>query len=176
MQTHSSPRPAPPPLDLRPPDCSVCGLETDASPDGTYECEHCGISWSAEFPGLPGEWDEPEADRCPATAQPFTDKTNLPDGIRWRTYQCVLASEHDGEWHHGLYDEGHGFTDTHDWRQPHPVEWAVLHPSITTVSQNEAPARFTHERIPGSRLVWRRTGETEWIEVHTEREHAVAQQ
>lgn len=82
-------RPAPPPLELRCPDCSICGQETNPSPDRTFDCETCKVSWSYTGNGPDigdGEWNDPDAPRCAST----TTSTWWPEGSSAR---CLLSAD-----------------------------------------------------------------------------------
>lgn len=88
-------RPAPPELEASPPDCSICGQETEAGPDGDFTCERCQCFW----PGFwePGEWMDPDMPQCPSTAQPFADFTaERHDWLRAMVFRCVLDTGHEG--------------------------------------------------------------------------------
>jgi hypothetical protein len=80
-------RPAPPPLEYRAPDCSICGVEVDHDGDG-WRCYSCDASWGNDFDGEDGEWDEefyPELAeaRCAASIEQYGE-----------ALQCVLLEDH----------------------------------------------------------------------------------
>jgi hypothetical protein len=96
-------RPLPPPLEVRCPDCPICGTETDASPDNTFDCQDCGCSWPRDQSNGghptddPGEWNDPDADRCPAT----TTSTWWAEGVY---AHCLLTAGH-GRMHYGAHSD-----------------------------------------------------------------------
>ncbi|SDZ57239.1 hypothetical protein SAMN05216215_110714 [Saccharopolyspora shandongensis] len=93
-------RPAPPGLEIPCPPCSVCSEETNASPDRTFDCEHCECSWSTDNPEQPGEWWEPEAPQCRSTRKPYIHLTQLNPEIRDQVVRCLLHEGHGGKWHY----------------------------------------------------------------------------
>lgn len=90
-------RPAPPPLEVRCPDCSLCGRETHHDGD-SFVCERCGAYWDPN--GLDtedGEWNDPDAEQCNATVQPLAHNTMVNAEARAAVYRCALGLGHDGD-------------------------------------------------------------------------------
>jgi hypothetical protein len=91
-------RPAPPPLCWRCPTCSICGNATH-SERGGFQCDYCNCWWDAS--GIDddddGEWNEPDAEQCSTTVQPYLDNTWIPDGDerKHQEYRCLLDAGHD---------------------------------------------------------------------------------
>lgn len=92
----AEPRPLPPPLEARCPDCSICGEETSYQDDG-FACERCGCWWP-ELLGheSSGEWLDDEAAQCEVTVQPYLENTWVKDEDerKHKTYRCVRDADH----------------------------------------------------------------------------------
>ncbi len=89
-------RPAPPPLEARCPDCSICGKETDYS-DEQFVCEQCECYWPADNRAYDdrGEWNDPEAKQCAERVQPWLDNTWVTDPEHKReVVRCLLDASH----------------------------------------------------------------------------------
>ncbi len=93
--TDTTTRPAPPPLEYRCPDCSLCSHETYHDGDG-FRCDACEAWWEPSS-GDNGEWDNPDAEQCDATCQPLADNTFATDEQRAKTYRCALTVNHPGD-------------------------------------------------------------------------------
>lgn len=85
-----------PELEHRPPDCSVCGAETEHDGD-SWTCVDCGLYWPEE--GVLGALIDDSRPICGAECQPFKMRLTLED-----TYRCIRRRDHDGE-HRGLLVE-----------------------------------------------------------------------
>ncbi|HEV2779101.1 MAG TPA: hypothetical protein VGX25_06820 [Actinophytocola sp.] len=108
-----------PPLEPRLPLCSVCGEETSGGDDGAVECRGCGITWPEHYWLENGQWDDPDADRCSATVQPWADNRWVTDAMRALVFQCVLAASHANardelRWH--AHPEVTGKVAVRGWR------------------------------------------------------------
>jgi len=89
-------RPLPPPLEARCPDCSICGKETGTQ-DNEFVCEYCCCSWPIS--GIDydsGEWNDPEANQCTETVQPYLDNSWVRDDDerKHQAFQCVRDADH----------------------------------------------------------------------------------
>lgn len=86
-------RPAPPPLEMQPPNCPICDEETTFDADG-FMCGHCDAWWKDL--GAIGEWINSDAPQCEATVQPLADNRMASDKARARVSRCALDAGHDG--------------------------------------------------------------------------------
>lgn len=89
-------RPAPPPLEARAPDCSICGKETSYC-DESWLCESCDASWQADGSAYTddGEWTDPDAEQCEVRVQPWLDKSYVTDPEQKRqVVRCLLDADH----------------------------------------------------------------------------------
>lgn len=89
-------RPAPPPLQPRYPDCSLCHEETRYEDDG-YACERCDAWWPERVTGAePGDWHDPDAPQCVETVKPYLDNTWIKDDDprKEREFRCLLDAGH----------------------------------------------------------------------------------
>lgn len=85
------------------PPCPLCGVELEADAD-SLRCDGCCAAWHAD--GSDGEWDDPDATRCPATRS--FDHQHLANE------QCALAAGHNTADH--IPADGIGdWTDTDTW-------------------------------------------------------------
>lgn len=84
-----------PPLEWRPPECPLCGAETD--PDGdAFVCHSCSMVWPLTA-GEPGDPIEDDVPQCRVMVAPFT-MASIAD--QW--FRCVLDVDHreDGNEEH----------------------------------------------------------------------------
>jgi hypothetical protein len=89
-------RPAPPPLEARCPDCSICGNETHYS-DEQFVCEHCECGWPADNRAYSdeGEWNDPDAEQCTERVQPWLDNNWVTDPeLKRQVVRCLLNADH----------------------------------------------------------------------------------
>jgi hypothetical protein len=89
-------RPAPPPLEARCPDCSICGKETDYY-DESFRCESCGACWPADNSAYTdeGDWEDPDAEQCDERVQPWLNKEWVTDPEqKRRVVRCLLDEGH----------------------------------------------------------------------------------
>jgi hypothetical protein len=93
-------RPAPPPLEIRCPDCPICSKET--TPEDGFVCEPCGAYWPYEGIGDEhGAWLEDDAEQCPATIEPYKSYVDRRfDSIRDNRYRCYLDADDHAEHRH----------------------------------------------------------------------------
>jgi hypothetical protein len=98
IDTRTETRPAPPHLEPRCPDCSVCGTETYVDAEGDFGCEPCGITWDhRDAYDSDGEWVDDTAEQCATTVAPYLNNTWIKDDDerKHKTYRCVLDAGHD---------------------------------------------------------------------------------
>lgn len=110
-----------PDLEFQPPDCPLCGEETNPV-DDCFDCESCNLSWDRH--GERGERMDPQLPQCLAECTPYDGK--LPNGglrysfLAGNRYACVLDAGHVGEDdqpHRGVrIDESDLEHDTHVWK------------------------------------------------------------
>lgn len=110
-------RMAPPPIEPRCPDCSVCGKETYY--EEGFVCEHCGIWWPEPDGITAGEWDEDDEAQCRWEVQPWKDDDKYP-GIQGHTYRCLFVEGHEAPEgqplrHCGIRSDNPDSADTFDW-------------------------------------------------------------
>lgn len=89
-------RTAPPPLEARCPDCSICGKETSAE-GNSFECEDCRCSWDQDGVAYEhGEWNNAEDPQCSEAVQPYLNNTWIKDDDprKHTSFRCVRDADH----------------------------------------------------------------------------------
>jgi hypothetical protein len=92
-------RAAPPPLEYRPPLCSVCGEETRHSVSGRLVCDPCGCSWDESIIDLDGDWFDTTAEQCTATVRPYEENDWIKDDDERKHLElrCIRDAGHRKE-------------------------------------------------------------------------------
>lgn len=105
-----------PDLEFRPPDCPLCGDETESADEG-FCCSNCILYWSAD--GTRGERGD-DVEECGNERRPYANQARY-QSIRGALFHCVLGTGHKGLCHGVRVDIPDRLDETHCWDPAAPV-------------------------------------------------------